>query len=101
MRYRASGSFELVLWVVLNALTWIGIIGIAWSLFKPGGWLFHAIAMVLDNRPTSYYYLVLGLVALLVGKRLLDKIHPDFVSNLMTIIWAFAGTVFIVHLLPL
>jgi len=101
MRYGASRSFESVVRVVLNALTWIGIIGIAWSLFKPGGWLFLGVAMVLDDGPTSYYYLVLGALGLLAGKQLLDRVHPDLVSNLLTVIWAFAGTLFIVHLLPL
>ncbi len=101
MRYRATWSFESVIWAMLNALTWIGVIGVAWSLFRPGGWLYRGIGLVLDNRPTSYYYVAAVALGLLLGKRLLDRVHPDFVSNLLTAIWAFAGTFFIVHLLPL
>ena len=102
MEYRSRGQLESAIWVMLKALLWVGIIEIAWNLLKPGGWLFQIIGMVIDNQPTSYYYVAAGMLGTFTGKYLLDQINPNAASNLLVFICAFAGSYFILHLmLPL
>jgi hypothetical protein len=99
MEYRSRGLFESTIWITLNALLWVGIIGIAWNLLKPGGWLFQFLGVIADNQPTSFYYLAVGILGLLSGKHWLDQMNPNAVSNLLSFGCAFAGSVFILRLL--
>lgn len=99
MEYRSRGLIASTIWVALNALLWVGVVGIAWHLFKPGGWLFQFIAIVVDYQPTSFYYLAVGMLGLLAGKQWLDDLNPNALSNLIGFICAFAGSYFILRLL--
>jgi hypothetical protein len=99
MEYRAKGHFESLAWLLQNGLMWVGVIGIAWNLLKPGGWLFWIIDLIASNQPTSFYYLAVGVLGLLAGKVWLDSIDPRAFYNLLTAAWAFAGTFFILSLL--
>lgn len=99
MEYRAKGHFEWLTWLLLNGLMWVGVIGIAWNLLKPGGWLFWIIDLIARNQPTSFYYLAVGVLGLLAGKIWLGNIDPRAFYNLLTVTWAFAGTFFILSLL--
>lgn len=99
MEYEAKSHLESLTWLFLNSLKWFGIFGIAWNLFKPGGWLFWIIDLVVRNQPVSYYYLGVGALGLLAGKVWLDNVDPHAFQNLLTVSWAFAGTFFILSLL--
>lgn len=99
MEYRAKNHFESVTWLLLNGLMWVGVIGIAWNLLKPGGWLFWIFDIIDRGQPASFYYLGVGLLALLAGKAWLDSIDPRAFYNLLTATSAFAGTFFILSLL--
>ena len=99
MEYRAKGHFEWLTWLLLNGLMWVGVIGIAWNLLKPGGWLFWIIDLIARNQPTSFYYLAVGVLGLLAGKIWLDHVDPRAFYNLLTAAGAFAGTFFILSLL--
>ena len=102
MEYRAKGHFESLTGLLLNGLMWIGIIGIAWKLLKPGGWLFWLIDFIARDQPTGFYYLAVGVLGLLAGKFWLDNIAPRAFQHLLTAICAFAGTFFVLSLmLPL
>jgi hypothetical protein len=99
MEYRAKGSFEWLTWLLLQALVWTGVIGVAWKLLKPGGWLYWTFDQFERNQPVSIYYLAVGVIGLLVGKFWLDSIDPRAFYHLMTATGAFAGTFFILSLL--
>lgn len=100
MEYRTRGGpFEMLTWGLLNGLMWVGIAAVAWNLFKPGGWLFWIIDLVASNQPKSFYYLIVGAIGLLAGKVWLDNVHPNACANLLTVVWAFAGTYFVLRLL--
>ena len=99
MEYRAKRHFESLTWLLLNGLMWVGVIGIAWNLLKPGGWLFWIIDVIVRNQPVSFYSLAVGVLGLLAGKVWLDSIDPCAFYNLLTATWAFAGTFFILSLL--
>lgn len=94
MQYRSRGQFESALWATQYALLSIGIVGIAWNLLKPGGWLYWLIAIFADNRPTSFYYLALAATGLLAGTLWLNQVKRGVISNLPTFACAFAGTYF-------
>jgi len=68
MEYRAKGHFESMTWLLLNGLMWVGVMGIAWNLLKPGGWLSWIIDLVVQDQPASFYYLAVGVLGLLAGK---------------------------------
>lgn len=99
MEYRSRGLFESTSWVAQNAVLWVGIIGIAWNVLKPGGWLYQLIAIVVDNQPTSFYYVGLALLGLLAGKHWLDQLNPNACFNLLSFGCACAGSFFILRLL--
>ena len=99
MEYRAKNHFELLTWVLLNGLIWIGFAGVAWSLLKPGGWLFWFIDLVASNQPASFYYIAVGALGLLAGKIWLDHVDPRAFANLATAACAFPGTFFILSLM--
>jgi hypothetical protein len=99
MEYRSRGRFEATIRVTLIALLWVGIIGIAWNMFKPRGWLFQFIGTIVDNRPTSYCYLAVGILGLLAAKYWLDELNPNAVANLLSFGCVFAGSYFILRLL--
>jgi hypothetical protein len=99
MEYRAKIHFESLTWLLLNGLVWIGVVGIAWNLFKPGGWLVWIIDLIVRNQPTGFYYLAVGVLGLVAGKIWLDNIDPRAFYSLLTAAWAFAGTFFILRLL--
>jgi hypothetical protein len=99
MEYRAKFHFESLTWLLLNGLMWMGVIGTAWNLLKPGGWLFWIIDLIERNQPTSFYYLAVGVLGLLAGKVWLDHIDPRAFYSLVTAALAFAGTFFILSLL--
>jgi hypothetical protein len=99
MQYRSRGLLESALWAAQNVLLSIGIVGVAWNLLKPGGWLFRLIGFIADNRPTSLHYLALAGAGLLAGMLWLNRLKPGAISILLTFIWAFAGTYFILRLL--
>ena len=102
MEYRAKGHLDSLLWLLLNGLMWVGVIGIVWNLLKPGGWLYWGIDLAVLHQPDSFYYLGVGILALLAGKVWLDHIDPSAFSNLVTAACAFAGTFFILSMvLPL
>ena len=99
MEYRSKIRFESTISATSNVLLWVGVIGIAWNLFKPAGWLFRLIGIIVDDRPTSFYYLAVGMLGLLAGKHWLDELNPNAVSNLLTLGCAFAGSYFVLRLL--
>jgi hypothetical protein len=99
MEYRAKDHFESLTWLLLHGLMWVGVIGTAWKLFKPGGWLYWIIDLIVRNQPASFYYLAISVLGLLAGKAWLDNIDPRAFYNLLTVISAFAGTFFILSLL--
>ena len=99
MGYRTRGHFESFTWLLLNGLMWVGVVGIAWNLLKPGGWLYWGIDLAVLHRPDSYYYLGVGVLALLAGKAWLDSIGPSAIWNLLTVACSFAGTFFLLRLL--
>ena len=99
MEYRAKNHIELLIWVLLYGLMCIGIAGVAWSLLKPGGWLFWFIDLIASNQPASYYYLSVGALGLLAGKVWLDYVDPRAFANLMSAACAFAGTFFTLSLI--
>ena len=99
MEYRTKTHFDSFTWLLLNGLMWVGVVSIVWNLFKPDGWLFWAIDLILRDRPAGFYYLGLGVLALLAGKYWLDRIDPRAFRNLLTAGCAFAGTMFILGLL--
>lgn len=99
MQYETKSPVESLTWLFLNSLKWAGIVGIAWNLLKPGGWLFWIFDLVLRNQPVSFYYLGVGALGLLAGKIWLDNVDPSAFDNLVTVCWAFAGTFFILSLL--
>jgi hypothetical protein len=99
MEYRAKNHVDTLAWLLLNGLMWIGAAGIAWHLFKPGGWLFWAIDRILSDQPTGFYYLGLGIIGALGAKFGLDSIAPRLFQNLLGAGCAFAGTLFILGLL--
>lgn len=102
MEYRNRGVMEAAVWVMLRALLWVGVAGIAWDLLKPGGWLFQFIGLVMDNQPTSIYYLTVGVLGLLAGKYWLDEMNPNASLHFLVFTCAFAGSYFILRLvLPL
>lgn len=102
MEFRSRGVFESAIWVTLRALLLVGIAGIAWNMFKPGGWLFQLIALIMDNQPTSLYFLAAAVAAVAAAKSWLDAWHPHACANLLTFVCAFAGSYFILRqLLPL
>ncbi len=99
MQYRENRHFESLSRLLLSGLTWVGVIGIAWNLLKPGGWLFRIIDLVMVNQPAGFYYLAVGALGLLAGKVWLDRIDPRAFYNLLAAIWACEGTFFILRLL--
>ena len=99
MEYRRRDYFESTTWLVLNGLVWVGVAGIAWNVLKPGGWLYSIIDLIVREQPASFYYLGVGVVGLAAGKIWLDNLDPRAFRNLLTAIWAFAGTFFILSLL--
>jgi hypothetical protein len=99
MEYRTKAHIESLTWPLMYGLMWVGVIGIAWNLFKPGGWLFWIIDLIAANQPTSFYYLAVGMLGLLAGKVWLDNIDPSAFYSLLTAACAFAGTFFILSLL--
>jgi hypothetical protein len=101
MEFRDKGLFESTTWVLLRALQYIGILSIAWNLLKPTGWLSFLIEILAANRPTSYYYLGAGALMLLAGKSWLDSLGPNAVANLLAAGGGFAGSYFVLRLLPL
>jgi len=44
MQYREDGRLESLTQLPLMSLIGAGVIGIAWNLFAPGGWLFRMFA---------------------------------------------------------
>lgn len=99
MEYRAKGSFEWLTWLLLNGLIWTGILGIAWNLLGPGGWLYRILDLIDRNQPTGFYYLGVGVLGLFAGKNWLDGIGPHAVYHFLTAMGAFAGTFYILSLL--
>lgn len=99
MEYRAKNHFESLTWLLMNGLVWVGVIGVAWNVLKPGGWLHWIIDLIVRDQPTSFYYLAVGVLGLLAGKVWLDNIDPRAFYNLLSAVWAFAGTFFILSLL--
>ena len=102
MEYRTRNRFDGIAWLLLNGLVWVGAVGLAWELFKPAGWLFGVADFILREQPTGFYYLGLGIAALLTGKIWLDSVDPRAFHNLLIAVCAFAGTLFMLRpLLPL
>jgi hypothetical protein len=102
MEYRAKGRFELLSYLLLNGLVWVGVAGIAWNLLKPAGWLYRFIDLLINGQPASLYYAGVGALALLAGKAWLDSIDRRAVRYALSASCAFAGTLFILRLvLPL
>jgi len=99
MDYRARSQFDSFTALLLNGLMWVGVVGIAWNLLKPGGWLFRIIDIIASNQPVSFYYLAVGALGLIAGKILLDIVDRRAFYNLLTVSCAFAGTFFILSLL--
>ena len=99
MEYRARGQFESLTGLLLKGLMWVGVVGIAWNLLKPGGWLFRIIDLIARNQPLSFYYLAVGVLGLIAGKILLDIIDRRAFYDLLIVTCAFAGTFFILSLL--
>ena len=99
MHYRSRGMFESALWATQYAVLSIGIVGVAWNLLKPGGWLYWFTAVIADHRPTSIYYLALAAAGLSAGTLWLNRIKPGLLSSLLTVACAFAGTYFVLRLL--
>lgn len=102
MLYPARNRFDRLTALLSHALMWVGIAGIAWYSLKPAGWLYQFIDLVLRELPVSLYYLGLGALALLAAKAWLDSIDRRAVGYALSASCAFAGTLFILHLvLPL
>jgi len=102
MQYRENSYFESLTRLLLQSLMWTGVIGIAWNLLKPGGWLFRIIDLVLRNEPESFYYAGVAALGLIALKVWLDSVIPRAFYNLLTAGCAFAGTFFILQqLLPI
>ena len=102
MEYRENNYFDSIAWRLQVCLMWVGIMGIAWKLFKPGGWFFWSVDLFLREQPDSYYYLAVGIAALVTLKKWIDAIDPQATRNLLSALCAFAGTLFILSLfLPL
>jgi hypothetical protein len=99
MHYKSIGFFEAALGAAQKLLLSIGIAGVAWSLLRPGGWLYWFIAILAGNRPTSLYYLALAAIGLLAGTLWLSQARPGAISSILTFACAFAGTYFILRLL--
>jgi hypothetical protein len=99
MEYRSRGLFATTIWGTLDALLWVGVIGISYNVFKPNGWSYQFVEIIMENQPTSYYCLAAGLLALLVGKRWLDTLNPNAVHQLLSLGCSFAGSYFIIRLL--
>jgi hypothetical protein len=99
MEYRSRGQFEVLTRVVLDSLKWAGVIGVAWNLLKPGGWLLSIVNTIAENQPMSVYYLVLGVIAVFSCKVWLDNVHPRAFSRLLGFAWALAGVFSILRLL--
>ena len=99
MQYKTRSVFESAVWAKQYALLTIGVVGLAWSLFKPGGWLYWLIALIAEHQPTSYYYLALALASLLAGTLWLNHAKPGVIPNVLSFGCAFAGTYFILLLL--
>ena len=99
MEYRAKGSFEWLNGLLLNGLMWTGVIGIAWHLLKPGGWLYWILDQIEQNQPASFYYFGVGILAALAAKFWLDSLAPRAFYHLLVVTGAFAGTFFILSLL--
>lgn len=99
MEYRAKGHFEWLTRLLLQSLVWTGAVGMAWNLFKPGGWLYWLLDQIERNQPDSAYYLAAGMLGLLVGKYWLDGINPRAFLHLLNASGACAGTFFIMSLL--
>jgi hypothetical protein len=99
MEYRAKDNFESLTRPLINGLMWIGVIGIFWNLFKPGGWLLWIIDVIMHNQPYSLYYISVGVLGVIAAKVWLDTVDPAAFYSLLTAAWAFAGTFFILSLL--
>lgn len=99
MEYRAQDHLDSLTRLLLVVLMWVGGAGIAWNLFRPGGWLYWIFDLIARNQPVSYYYLAVGALGLLAGKILLDNVYPRAFYDLLTVACAFAGTFFILSLL--
>jgi hypothetical protein len=100
MEYRDRSLFESTTWVLLRALQYIGILSIVWNLLKPEGWLSMIIDLVAADRPTSYYFLGAGALTLFAGKRWLDSLGPNAFANFLAAGGGFAGSYFVLRLLP-
>lgn len=99
MQYRSRGGIDSALWVMQQLLLSIGIVGVAWDLLKPEGWLYWLIETIEVHRPASLYYLALAIAGLFATTLWLNQAKPGVVSNLMAFGWAFAGTYFILRVL--
>jgi len=99
MQYRSRGGIDSALWIMQHLLLSIGIVGVAWDLLKPEGWLYWLIDMIEANRPDSFYYLALAITGLFVASLWLNRAKPGAIANLMAFGWAFAGTYFILRVL--
>ena len=99
MEYRTKRPIEMLTSGQLKGPIWVGIAAAAWNLFKPGGWLYWFIDLMVNNQPMSFYYLMVGVAGLLSAKVWLDNVHPNACDNLLTVLCAFAGTYFILRLL--
>ena len=98
MEYRARRPLHTIVSMLLYGVVWIGVLNIAWNLFKPRGWLSWLVDFIRDNQPTSFYYLGLAILGVFAGKYLLDSIGPDAFRIAMTMLCAFVGTFFILSL---
>ncbi len=99
MEYRAKGYFDWLTWLLLNGLIWTGVVGIAWNMLRPGGWLYWSLDLIEREQPDSYYYLAAGVCGLLAGKFWLDRVDPRAFHHLLSASGAFAGTFYILSLL--
>lgn len=99
MQYKSRGMFESALWATQYALLSIGIVGVAWNLLKPGGWLNWFIAVIAEHRPASYYYVAPAAAGLLAATLWLRRTRPGVIANLLNFGCAFAGTYFVLRLL--
>ena len=99
MEYRAKRQLNPVVSLLLYGVVWVGVLGIAWNLFKPQGWLSWAIDLILSNETTGIYYLAVAALAVFAAKYWLDSIGPYAFRATLIMICAFAGTIFIMGLL--